>query len=77
MTPKRRIRESFVRPSTMASVGGEIVPVEPGVGRLIAEGRALKPGRHLVVVAADVRAEDAGQRRHVAALQGTMIPVSP
>jgi uncharacterized protein (TIGR00369 family) len=49
----------------------------PGVGRLVAEGRVLKPGRRLVVVAADVWAEDGkGDRKHVAALQGTMIPVS-
>ena len=48
----------------------------PGAGRLIAEGRVLKPGRRLVVVAADVWAEAEGKaRRQVAALQGTMIPV--
>lgn len=48
----------------------------PGSGRLVAEGRVIKPGRRLLVVAADVFAEDAGSRRHVALLQGTMIPVS-
>lgn len=48
----------------------------PGAGRLIAEGRVIRPGRRLMVVAADVWADDpkAG-RRHVAMLQGTMIPV--
>lgn len=63
--------------------GVEVLTVEmkinllaPGEGRLIAEGRVLKPGRRIVVVAADVWAENnAGQRKHVAALQGTMIPV--
>ena len=39
--------------------------------RLVAEGRVLKPGRRLVVVTAEVRADDA----LVAVLQGTMIPV--
>ena len=48
----------------------------PGAGRLIAEGRVLKAGRRLVVVAADVWADhEAGTRQQVAALQGTMIPV--
>jgi uncharacterized protein (TIGR00369 family) len=49
----------------------------PAAGRLLAEGRVLRPGRRLVVVAADVWSDDAatGARRHVAALQGTMIPV--
>ncbi|GHF53119.1 PaaI family thioesterase [Seohaeicola zhoushanensis] len=49
--------------------------MSPGMGRLVAEGRVLKPGRRLVIVAADVWAEAEGKRRHVAALQGTMIPV--
>lgn len=64
--------------------GVEVMTVEmkinmlaPGQGRLIAEGRVLKPGRRLVIVAADVWSEDAtGARKHVAALQGTMIPVT-
>lgn len=48
----------------------------PGADRLVAAGRVLKAGRRLIVVAADVWAsDDAGERRHVAALQGTMIPV--
>ncbi len=48
----------------------------PAAGRLTAEGRVLKPGRRLVVVAADVWAEDEdGGRRQVAALMGTIIPV--
>jgi uncharacterized protein (TIGR00369 family) len=49
----------------------------PGRGRLVAEGRVLKAGRRLVVVAADVWAEDGegAARRHVAALQGTMVAV--
>jgi uncharacterized protein (TIGR00369 family) len=48
----------------------------PAAGRLAAEGRVLKPGRRIVVVAAEVWAEEVGGgRRQVAALQGTMIPV--
>jgi len=48
----------------------------PGAGRLVAEGRVIKPGRRLVIAASDVYAEDgAGGRKHIAALQGTMIPV--
>nr|WP_107846203.1 PaaI family thioesterase [Litoreibacter ponti] len=48
----------------------------PATGRLIAEGRVLKAGRRLVVVAADVFAELDGTRTHIAALQGTMVPVN-
>lgn len=45
-------------------------------GQLIAIGRVLKPGKRLVVVAADVFSQrEDGERIHVAALQGTMIPV--
>lgn len=48
----------------------------PASGRLIAQGRVLKPGRRLIVVAADVWDEDSdGARKHVAVLQGTMVPV--
>ncbi len=38
---------------------------------LVAEGRVLKPGRRLVVVTAEVRADD----ELIAVLQGTMVPV--
>lgn len=48
----------------------------PAAGqRLVAEGRVIKPGRRLVVVQSDVFAETDGARRHIAALQGTMVPV--
>lgn len=49
----------------------------PGAGdHLLARGRVLKPGRRLVVVASDVFAVLAdGTETHVAALQGTMVPV--
>ncbi|WP_420857250.1 PaaI family thioesterase [Marivivens marinus] len=68
---------------TMMPEGAEVMTVEmkinllaPGTGRLIAEGRVIRPGRRLVVVAADVWADDPKVgRRHVAMLQGTMIPV--
>lgn len=50
--------------------------LSPGAGRLVAEGRVLKPGRRLVVVAADVWSEVDGKRTLAAVLQGTMIPVA-
>ncbi|MEP1209971.1 MAG: PaaI family thioesterase [Rhizobiaceae bacterium] len=49
----------------------------PASSMLIAEGRVLKPGRRLVVVASDVWSQSHdGERVQVAALQGTMIPVN-
>jgi uncharacterized protein (TIGR00369 family) len=48
----------------------------PATGdRLIAEGRVIRPGRRILVVAADVWAVTGDIRKHVAMLQGTMIPV--
>lgn len=49
----------------------------PGAGdHLQARGRVLKPGRRLIVVASDVYAIAAdGTETHIAALQGTMVPV--
>lgn len=48
----------------------------PGKGdRLRATGRVLKPGRRLVVVAAEVHALDGDRETLVAVLQGTMVPV--
>ena len=63
--------------------GAEVMTVEmkinlmaPAIGdRLVAEGRVIRAGRRIVVVAADVFSEVAGARKHVAMLQGTMIPV--
>lgn len=48
----------------------------PALGiRLVAEGRVLRAGRRLIVVASDVHAEDeSGARKHVATLLGTMLP---
>ena len=49
----------------------------PAAGRLRAQGRVLKAGRRVTVVAADVWAEDLhGKQKHVAVMQGTMISVS-
>jgi len=44
-------------------------------GRLLAEGRVIKPGRRLIVVQSDVWVETGGDRQHVAILTGTMVPV--
>lgn len=43
---------------------------------LIAKGRILKPGRRLIVVAADVFAVTQDREVLIAALQGTMVPVA-
>ena len=67
------------------AAGSEVMTVEmkinllsPATGdRLVAEGRVVKAARRIVVVAADVWAETAAGRKHVAMLQGTMIPVDP
>ena len=68
---------------TVLPEGAEVMTVEmkinlmaPAIGdRLVAEGRVIRAGRRIVVVAADVFSEVAGARKHVAMLQGTMIPV--
>ena len=68
---------------TVMPDGAEVMTVEmkinlmaPALGdRLVAEGRVIRAGRSIVVVAADVFAEIGGARKHVAMLQGTMIPV--
>ena len=49
--------------------------LRPGLGdRLVAEGHVLKAGRRLIIVRADVFAEDGGARKLIAVLQGTMVP---
>ncbi len=68
---------------TMIPEGAEVMTIEmkinlmsPAIGnRLVAEGRVIRPGRRVLVVAADVWAETEAGRKHVAMLQGTMIPV--
>ncbi|WP_347311096.1 PaaI family thioesterase [Defluviimonas sp. SAOS-178_SWC] len=45
--------------------------------RLIATGRVVRAGRRLTIVTAEVEAESGGQRKLVALLQGTMVPVAP
>ena len=50
--------------------------LRPALGdRLVAEGRVVKPGRRVTVVAAEVFSETDGDRKQIALLQGTMIPV--
>ena len=68
---------------SMMPENAEVMTVEmkinlmsPATGtRLIAEGRVIRPGRRIMVVAADVWADTPQGRKHVAMLQGTMIPV--
>jgi len=43
--------------------------------RLVAEGRVEKAGRRLIVVSAEVFAETGKERRRIAILQGTMMPL--
>ena len=62
--------------SEVMTVEMKINLLRPALGdRLIAEGRVLKPGRRISVVAADVFAETGAERKQIAALQGTMISV--
>jgi uncharacterized protein (TIGR00369 family) len=51
----------------------------PAAGtRLVAEGRVIRPGKRLMVVASDIFADIASApRRHVATMLGTMIPLPP
>jgi uncharacterized protein (TIGR00369 family) len=44
--------------------------------RLVAEGRVIRSGRRLLVVGAEVWAEEAGGRRHVATMLGSMMPIA-
>lgn len=49
----------------------------PGAGtRLVARGEVIRPGRRLVIVRADLHAEGDRERRHVATLLGTIVPVA-
>jgi uncharacterized protein (TIGR00369 family) len=49
----------------------------PAIGdHLIASGRVIKPGRRLIVVAADVHAVNGDTHKLIAVLQGTMVPVA-
>ena len=68
---------------SLMPIDAEVMTVEmkinlmsPAIGdRLVAEGRVIRPGRRIMVVAADIWAETGATRKHVAMLQGTMIPV--
>jgi len=69
---------------TMMEPGRDVLTAEikinlmnPARGALLrATGRVIKPGRRLVVVSAEVHAEDEnGTETLVALLQGTMVPV--
>ncbi|CAN5803060.1 PaaI family thioesterase [soil metagenome] len=57
----------------------KINPLSPAAGRrLVAEGRVLRAGRRLIVVASDIHAEAAGGgRSHVATMLGTMFALPP
>lgn len=51
--------------------------LSPAIGeRLVAQGRVIRAGRRIVIVAADVWADSPAGRKHIAMMQGTMIPVA-
>lgn len=68
---------------TLLPAGMEVVTSEmkihllaPGAGdRLIAKGRVLKPGRRMIISEAEVWAETGADRRLIAKLIGTLVPV--
>ena len=68
---------------TLMEAGQEVLTSEmkinllaPAKGEFLkAIGRVLKSGRRLVVVQSDVYALDGEREVHIAALQGTMVPV--
>ena len=70
---------------TVMEAGMEVVTAEmkihllaPARGaHLEAEGRVIRAGRRLAVVGADVFATDGTERRHVATLMGSMMPIAP
>ncbi|MEZ5911466.1 MAG: PaaI family thioesterase [Paracoccaceae bacterium] len=68
MAPDREVMTAEMKINLLAPALGE---------RLIAIGTVAKPGRRLFVTRADVFAESGGERRLVAILQGTMVPVDP
>ncbi|MBT8425559.1 MAG: PaaI family thioesterase [Silicimonas sp.] len=62
--------------SEVMTVEMKINLLRPALGDLlVAEGRVIKPGRRVSVVAAEVFAVTDGVRKQIALLQGTMIPV--
>ncbi|MEL6167186.1 MAG: PaaI family thioesterase [Pseudomonadota bacterium] len=68
MAPGREVMTAEMKINLLAPALGD---------RLVAMGRVLKPGRRLVIVAADVFSEGPETGRHVATLLGTMVPVDP
>jgi uncharacterized protein (TIGR00369 family) len=67
LPPDREVLTAEIKINLLAPAIGE---------RLVAEGRVIKPGRRLVVVQSEVWSETGGDRRQVALLTGTMVPVN-
>lgn len=62
--------------AAVLSIEFKINMLAPAEGtRLIARGRVIKPGRTIVVCAADVHAEQSGGEKLVATMTGTMMVV--
>ncbi len=70
---------------TLMPEGREVMTAEakinllaPAIGQsLLAKGRVIRAGRRLIVVTAEVFAQDGDRETCIALLQGTMIPVDP
>jgi uncharacterized protein (TIGR00369 family) len=70
---------------SLLGAGEEVLTAEmkvnllpPAEGRrVVAEGRVIRPGRRLIVAAAEVWAEAGDARRHVATMLGTLVPLAP
>lgn len=68
---------------TLMRAGSEVLSVEfkvnllaPAAGqRFVAHARVLRPGRTLTVCTAEVRAQDSGGEKLIAAMQATMIEI--
>jgi uncharacterized protein (TIGR00369 family) len=60
------------------SVEFKINLLSPAIGEyFLAEGRVLRAGRNLIVVRGDVFALDAGKRKQIVTMLGTMICIKP
>jgi uncharacterized protein (TIGR00369 family) len=70
---------------TLMAEGREVMTAEakinllaPAKGQtLVAKGKVIRAGRRLIVVTAEVFAQDGNVQTCIALLQGTMIPVDP
>ncbi|MEX5729646.1 uncharacterized protein Ga0609869_002999 [Rhodovulum iodosum] len=67
LPPGHEVLTSEIKIHLLAPARGE---------RLVAEGGVIRPGRRLMIVRAEIYAEDGADRAHVATLLGTMVPMA-